>query len=139
MTCGHPCGVVCHTGTCAEPSACRKKRTSRCPCKRRKEVGLCKDIPPALPCDEQCAALQAEKEAEQRAIAEKKAQEELAANRREVEQYEASLQKKKRKPRRQVVVEEATEHWLLTLLFQYRLTVAVGVAFAALILVYYMS
>eukprot|EP00054_Salpingoeca_dolichothecata_P028604 m.218839 g.218839 ORF g.218839 m.218839 type:complete len:853 (-) comp26271_c0_seq1:99-2657(-) len=68
LSCGHRCRKNCHVGDCSPVSECKKKLAVVCSCKRRKEEVMCGVLATdpslrKLKCDDECAALKANKEA----------------------------------------------------------------------------
>nr|CAB3264314.1 ZF(NFX1) NF-X1-type zinc finger protein [Phallusia mammillata] len=97
--CGHMCPQTCHPGPCPPSTACPKRVTLRCPCKRRKREFLCSLLQTekhAVQCDDVCLEIKAARIAEREAAERKKKEDEEKRQLEEVEKFERKLHRRSR-------------------------------------------
>eukprot|EP00048_Salpingoeca_helianthica_P008215 m.120068 g.120068 ORF g.120068 m.120068 type:complete len:802 (-) comp14545_c0_seq3:58-2463(-) len=132
LACGHACAFNCHSGPCSNVSQCRKKRTIRCPCQRRRVEFLCRDGTPTLECDADCRTALEEAERIHKADAARQAAEAKAREEEENARLLAMIQGGRKKKKRVRTENEATE---ITLLDRVRPhATAIAAAFMVLLL-----
>jgi len=94
MECGHRCSNTCHSGTCSQPSQCKKKVKITCACKRKKEEFKCQQAfgkSNLVPCDENCnQALKQEQSNSSKQSKQQESEEELR-NKKEAELFERQM------------------------------------------------
>lgn len=132
LECGHRCANICHTGNCSLIKDCKKKVKIACPCKRRKAEFRCGDSGDALvECDTVCR--EAEKMAQEQREKEeqKKFEEEMARNQKEIELFERKGEGKRRKRNRRGHLEENPSFFE-----KYKIYVIFSGVFCAVILAY---
>lgn len=105
---------TCHAGECSEAESCKKKVRLVCKCKIRKIDSTCDKVKAenltTIACDEQCEAKKRLAEEEKQLELQRQAAIEAEKNRRELEEFEKKIGKKKYKERKQRVVEEKKDN-----------------------------
>ncbi|GAB1601514.1 gem-associated protein 5-like [Argonauta hians] len=132
MPCQHKCPMVCHPGECC-PNGCEKKKSLRCPCKRRKKEFICSMVTSGkaqVKCDEVCKEIQLKQKQIQEEAAKKKQEEEEKQQRMEFEDFERKTKRIGRK-RRNRVYEEKTEPSFMEK--HGKVVVSVGIAVVAVV------
>ncbi|KAL3881056.1 hypothetical protein ACJMK2_033252 [Sinanodonta woodiana] len=103
LSCGHPCGLTCHPGSCLSDKQCEKKVNVRCSCRRRKREFQCRDVQTGkakLECDDICIKENEKKKQKEEEMERHKKEEELKKQQAELEEFERKMKGKRRKQRK---------------------------------------